>query len=466
MEEPQLSQIRNRGKSASLRGLSFKDLSNSTVVEADESSPKKVVVPGKPKNKFERVKFALYKVFRYIGIGPIAFLYELVLFLWQRGRVLAVLISVATELLLLRSEVYKRLIMRDMYIGRGNLFRFSLQMLLVIVAISSFIYVATSRNSVDSTVEIALADMKYDGPITYGDLLVPVQAAPIEYTSATTLAPTQYIVRGGDTLSTIAANNGISVDTLMWANELTETSVIKPGNELSIPPGDGVMVDVASGDSVEGLAEKYSTSAQLIIEANELRQPYTLAAGEQLFLPDGIEPNPVQPEPTVQAPIYSGRIASAPSSTPVPAPTPTTASRWLRWPVANGGRLTQCYSGWHNGLDIADRSYPDIVAAAPGVVSFSGCQSGYCPAPGYETGGAGLAWTVMVDHGNGLTTIYGHLNQLYVSSGQTVAAGTPIGQMGQSGLSFGVHLHFMVVNTGTWVSHNPAQYLSTSVCGY
>jgi murein DD-endopeptidase MepM/ murein hydrolase activator NlpD len=245
--------------------------------------------------------------------------------------------------------------------------------------------------------------------------------------------------------------------------------MIKPGMELKIPPGDGVLHKVKSGDTLSDLAEKYDASEQAIADINWIDPPFNLNEGEMLFVPDGTMPPPPEPDPepvVASTPSPSSNSGSSGGGTGNYVPSPS-GSRFLNWPVAGGaGRVTQCFSGWHNGVDIADSSWPNLVAASSGTVTFAGCQSGSCPSPGSSVGGYGLAWTVIIDHGNGYSTIYGHLNNIYVSSGQYVSAGTAIGQMGQSGTATGVHLHFMVVRSGTWSALNPARFMTTHICGY
>jgi murein DD-endopeptidase MepM/ murein hydrolase activator NlpD len=124
------------------------------------------------------------------------------------------------------------------------------------------------------------------------------------------------------------------------------------------------------------------------------------------------------------------------------------------------GVISQYYRPWHRAIDIASSALPNIVAAAPGTVIFAGC-SGYCPPLGSTWGGSGYAWSIQIDHGNGYTTWYAHLKNIYVRSGQSVARGEAIGQMGSTGRSTGPHVHFELrrgVAFGTQV--NPLEYLS------
>jgi murein DD-endopeptidase MepM/ murein hydrolase activator NlpD len=102
------------------------------------------------------------------------------------------------------------------------------------------------------------------------------------------------------------------------------------------------------------------------------------------------------------------------------------------------------YRRFHSGLDFAASYGSTIRAADSGTVIFAGWYGGYGRA-------------VIIDHGNGMTTLYGHTSQLYVSEGQTVQRGQAIAAVGSTGLSTGPHLHFEVRRNGTPV--NPADYL-------
>lgn len=106
-----------------------------------------------------------------------------------------------------------------------------------------------------------------------------------------------------------------------------------------------------------------------------------------------------------------------------------------------------CRSGhFHYGVDIAGPDENPIHAADAGVVSqiWRGCCYGY-------------GNTVIITHGNGFTTQYSHLSAFFVSVGQGVGRGQPIGAEGSTGYSTGPHLHFGVNYRGTWV--NPLNYL-------
>lgn len=102
------------------------------------------------------------------------------------------------------------------------------------------------------------------------------------------------------------------------------------------------------------------------------------------------------------------------------------------------------YRRFHAGLDFAASYGSTIRAADSGTVIFAGWYGGYGRA-------------VIIDHGKGITTLYGHTSQLYVSEGQAVQRGQAIAAVGSTGLSTGPHLHFEVRRNGSPV--NPANYL-------
>ncbi|MDZ7966219.1 MAG: peptidoglycan DD-metalloendopeptidase family protein [Nostoc sp. DedSLP03] len=102
------------------------------------------------------------------------------------------------------------------------------------------------------------------------------------------------------------------------------------------------------------------------------------------------------------------------------------------------------YRRFHAGLDFAASYGSKIRAADSGTVIFAGWYGGYGRA-------------VIIDHGNGMTTLYGHTSELYVSEGQAVERGQAIAAVGSTGFSTGPHLHFEVRRNGTPV--DPANYL-------
>ena len=110
---------------------------------------------------------------------------------------------------------------------------------------------------------------------------------------------------------------------------------------------------------------------------------------------------------------------------------------WRTHPIFGDAR-------YHSGLDIAADYGDTVVAADDGVVAFAGWLGGYGNA-------------VIIEHGNGISTLYGHNSQLIVSEGQSVRKGQPISYIGSTGYSTGPHLHFEVRINGQ--ETDPLAYL-------
>ena len=133
----------------------------------------------------------------------------------------------------------------------------------------------------------------------------------------------------------------------------------------------------------------------------------------------------------------------------------------FRWPV-NWPNITSPF-GWrvhpvyntkkfHSGIDIGGSYGTAIMAAGAGVVIYTAK-----PVQGQNTGGSGYGNYCIIDHGGGYTTLYGHMRNVYVKTGQKVKSGQKIGEMGSTGTSTGAHLHFEVRKNGSPV--NPERYL-------
>jgi murein DD-endopeptidase MepM/ murein hydrolase activator NlpD len=133
------------------------------------------------------------------------------------------------------------------------------------------------------------------------------------------------------------------------------------------------------------------------------------------------------------------RLWSGGFQLPVPDSAPRTTGFGDRRDYADG------YVGYHAGYDLAAAQGSPVLAAAAGVVVFAGAL---------QQRGA----TLVVDHGWGVYTLYGHLSHLEVQQGQEVDRGQLIGQVGTTGLSTGPHLHWEVrlrgqpVDPGSWIA--------------
>lgn len=246
-----------------------------------------------------------------------------------------------------------------------------------------------------------------------------------------------YQIETGDTISSIAQKKDISVDTIKWANNLTSDQ-IKPGETLKILPVTGVSHIVKSGDNLESVAKKYSSEQQAIVDFpfNDVPDDFKLKVGQLLIIPDGSPQEISMPKPKPQ-PKY---LAEGPASPAFSAP----GGAQFIWPA--GGQISQYYAWYHPGVDIANRSAPGIAASDGGRVVVAGWPDN-----------SGYGNRVIIDHGNGYTSLYAHLSNVYVSAGQTISRGQLIGQMGSTGRSTGTHLHMEIHYKG--VALNPLAIL-------
>ena len=241
-----------------------------------------------------------------------------------------------------------------------------------------------------------------------------------------------YTVAIGDTISDIADRFGISINTILWENNLTAYTLIRPGDKLTILPTSGVQHKVSRGQTLAKIAKQYGVEVDKIIEANRLASLNDIQIGEKLIIPGGRK--------IISAPATYTVRSLAPAA---PAAKIVSSGRLL-WPTVCQ-RLTQYFRWRHTGIDIACGTGKAIYAADAGVV---------VKAQGGWNGGYGTM--IVIDHGNGLQTLYGHNSKNYVKVGDEVAKGQLIAAMGSTGRSTGPHVHFEVWSGG--VKKNPLTY--------
>jgi murein DD-endopeptidase MepM/ murein hydrolase activator NlpD len=248
-----------------------------------------------------------------------------------------------------------------------------------------------------------------------------------------------HTVEGGETMSAISKKYTVKVETIMWENNIVNSNSLRVGQKLLIPPVDGISYKVASGENIDKIAKKYSISRDSIIAQNGLNTD-SIFKGQELFLPGAKPiqaPNLVIGRNTAVSRSYRSSISASPSTA-----RPDIGKMFI-FPTI--GNITQGFRGGHYALDIGNRSMPPIWAAAGGTVSKA--SSG--------TWGGGYGNHVIIDHGNGVKSLYAHMDSLNVSEGQWVNQGDDIGVMGRTGRVYGVtgiHLHWEVIINGVKVS--------------
>ena len=231
-----------------------------------------------------------------------------------------------------------------------------------------------------------------------------------------------YTVKEGDSLSEIAEDHGVSVNTILWANDIRDASTIGAGDDLIILPVTGVQHKVASGETLQSIAKKYGSDVSDIALYNGMSESAGLQAGAEIIVPGGAFPS-VSPKKAASAP---AKKTTAPTS----KPSASTSGKFGN-PLP-GAPITQANHGY-NAVDMDGDEGDPIYASASGSVIIakgSGWNGGY-------------GNYVVIEHGGGVQTLYSHMSSLAVSGG-TVSKGDVIGYVGNTGKSTGSHLHFEV----------------------
>jgi murein DD-endopeptidase MepM/ murein hydrolase activator NlpD len=276
-----------------------------------------------------------------------------------------------------------------------------------------------TRPTASSTRESANAD---EPQVTPTPISRPTQVQPSPTPTPTPREVITYTVREGDSLWSIAARFGLDVDTLRWSNEdlVRNPDLLSVGQELTILPVKGAYHTVQTGETVETIALAYGVTPTVIIDypLNDLRPPYQVKEGQKLVVPGGRrELHWPQPDLSPGSP--------------------------FAWPVV--GQITQGYSKKHPALDLGAPYGSSVYAAQTGTVTHSGwARTGY-------------GYTVILDHGEGVQSLYSHMKGTWVTVGQKVERGQLIGEVGSTGHSTGPHVHFEIRVEGKRV--DPGGYL-------
>jgi murein DD-endopeptidase MepM/ murein hydrolase activator NlpD len=283
-----------------------------------------------------------------------------------------------------------------------------------------------------------------------------------------------YTVQSGDTLTGIAERMGMqhsgeltAAEMLAQSNkpDVVSSDEILPGQRLRVPSQTGLLhTVVAPEETLFGLALAYGVSVDQIrsVPGNSVEDDLIVLGGDLLIpspakLPVVEAPVAALPETAAEASATaeaSVEAAATPEETATPEPpaeappppsAPQVSSAGLIWPAQ--GWISSYFGPSHPlGIDIAFGGNPPIVAAKAGTVTFAGGNA--CCSYGLY---------VIVDHGGGMTTLYGHFSSLAVVRGQWVAQGQTLGRGGSTGYATGNHLHFEVrINGGV---RNPLGYL-------
>ncbi len=251
-----------------------------------------------------------------------------------------------------------------------------------------------------------------------------------------------YTVERGDTPNGIADKFGIKATTLLGGNPLLsqESSLLQTGVTLVILPVDGVLHDVQPGDTLESIANQYGVPVETITgyAPNNLEFPYRLFPDTQIMVPGAVRDVFVWTPPSLES--VRGRSSREGSGI---APAIVGTGTFI-YPV-NSRNFSQYFWYGHPGVDIALAEGTGVVASDTGTVTFAGWNI------------YGYGNLIVINHGNGYETFYGHLSSIGVVPGQIVYQGNFIGSTGNTGNSSGPHIHFEVRINGA--QDNPCFYV-------
>ena len=251
-----------------------------------------------------------------------------------------------------------------------------------------------------------------------------------------------YVVRQGDTPALIAKLFGVSVNTIIWANDLSSDPVLTPGQTIVILPVSGINYIFKKGDTLSGVVKKFNADLTEVLQYNNITASSSLAIGDTIIIPDaelGTFKNPSDnKKKTTTTARYTGKGIPPRSLWGVTGENPAHDTNgpdlgdyFLR-PIAHG-IVSQGLHGY-NAVDLAAPVGTPIMASAGGVVIIS------------KVGGwnGGYGNYIVISHPNGTQSVYGHESRNYVSVGQTVTQGQIIGLVGKTGEATGPHLHFEI----------------------
>ncbi len=299
---------------------------------------------------------------------------------------------------------------------------------------------STSGSQVSSDLPDYSPDKKYDSieRSTNPDTVLPTGARDrvVEYTIAS-----------GDSLFRIAEDYDIKPETILYANYDVlndDPHMISVGEQLKIPPVDGILYEWQQYDNLDEVASRYHVTAEdiLLYPGNDLdiTNP-VIEPGTYIMIPGGYRDLVQTWVVAVTAGNNSGvtaQIDGPGSCTPSGGYYGTYS---FVWPTPYYGQISgNDYWSGHQGIDAMCYEGDSIFASDSGVVIYSGPISG------------GYGNLVAIDHQDGYLTIYAHLSGFAVSCGQSVTQGQTIGYCGTTGNSTGAHLHFEVRQNGGMIN--------------
>ncbi|MBE0682542.1 MAG: M23 family metallopeptidase [Anaerolineales bacterium] len=248
--------------------------------------------------------------------------------------------------------------------------------------------------------------------------------------------PTIYRVSRGDAMLSIAEEFKLKSESILYVNTQLEDNPhnLKPGMELTIPPVDGLYYEWKDSDTFESVAEKFDAIADDIINFPgndiDLTDP-KVEPGTLVMIPGGARDLRAWEQDLQTAGRGANTGTGGANATNSCGGGPVASG--FGWPANSHNITGNGYGPGHLGIDIEAAEGDPVYAAGTGIVTMA--QGGW---------NYGYGNVVQIDHGNGYVTVYAHLSAINVSQCTPVGQGTVVGAAGNTGNSFGAHLHFEV----------------------
>ncbi|MGH2450662.1 MAG: peptidoglycan DD-metalloendopeptidase family protein [Candidatus Limnocylindria bacterium] len=250
--------------------------------------------------------------------------------------------------------------------------------------------------------------------------------SPLTVASEPPFVVREHLVGLGEDLLSVAAQYGVTPQTIAINNGIDDSAEVRPGTLLRVPTADVALYTVQRGDTVESIAARFGLPAEVVRERNRL-----------YFEPENASPGSVIVLPAADGGYATHRLHISEPPRVFQLPRGGTAGRGLiQLPV--NGFVTQRYHFYHRGVDIAAPYGSPIRSADAGTVT----SRGVVPVGGLH---------VCVRHDWGLETCYYHASEVAVEVGQRVAAGQRIAAIGMTGTTTGPHVHWEARTHGALV---------------
>ncbi len=202
------------------------------------------------------------------------------------------------------------------------------------------------------------------------------------------------------------------------------------------PAGTGIYHEVARGENLFRIGKAYGFDYRELARVNDIDDPAKIEIGQKIFIPGATRRLPVE----IIAPVATSE------SRPEPQEMPVGDGKFV-WPIRTGAlssRFGPRGSSFHDGVDVAAPEGTPVYAARGGRVIYSD------QIPGYGN-------IVIVDHGDGLSSVYAHNSANEVRQGDTVRQGDLVSRVGRTGRTTGPNLHFEIRSRN--IARNPLFYL-------